>query len=177
MSLQLKMKLSDLKAEELALVNERNTIQQPQKNEIINKIISESKQFLTQNGLEVTHHGKIMVGSYKGEEFIKLDFTNFGNVVIGSDGALEVKYGKNQISAALLITKPDHFRHAGSFSAISEHEMLEKQVNYYESDLLPYLRESSKKTLPGTYELVVRKAKSPPETYSSIQDFLKAIIS
>ncbi|HCD4632143.1 TPA: hypothetical protein NBR29_005098, partial [Citrobacter freundii] len=63
MTLQLKMKLSDLQEEEANLITKKNQLHNPQKLEIIESIRGEIISFLTKQGLAVEYAGKMLNGN------------------------------------------------------------------------------------------------------------------
>lgn len=177
MTLQLKMKLSDLQEEEANLITKKNQLHNPQKLEIIESIRGEIISFLTKQGLAVEYAGKMLNGNYKGANYISVNFNDFTPEAPGSDGVFVINYNDKKYVVSLLLDRADKSSANGMVISSSEKERLEKMVRNYEENILPKLRDSSVIPLPGTYILLVSKERGQPDKYKNVEDLLSYIVN
>ncbi|MDH6162351.1 hypothetical protein M2354_002006 [Leclercia adecarboxylata] len=176
MSLQLRMKLTDLEQEETRLVESRGVFWQPKKLEVIGNIKDELKAYLEAQGLQLEYKDKVINGIYNGQNFISVNLTDFAPADFGQDGVIFITYNNKKYSVVLRLDRPDNGSSIRSFSG-TERDILEQKIKYYEENLLPKLRQDAMKQLPGTYTLhVSQDGKGQPEKYNSIDSLLKSFL-
>ncbi|BDS19508.1 MULTISPECIES: hypothetical protein [Enterobacteriaceae] len=178
MSLANKMKLQDLKAKIEEFSAPRRELLNKQINDAATAIQKDVLEFFKSKGFTITGQTPKLKATYNGGLDTLIDFSKLTGSFFGCDGAVEFKYENKEFSLNYSIKRgksPERNSWAGR-----PDEMLLKEIEFYEKELLPYLESTGVSDLSGEVVLfsMVKNATGKPTTqkYESVEQALNSLM-
>lgn len=154
MSLQTKMRLAELKAQEAAYYQKRNERRESIIPEVVQSILQDVTTYFVDKGFDVSSERKGLKATYH-SIVIEAQIVGDGETkYFGADFYVDFKSSKLDRSFVVLL-KSDRLP---SYTGIVDDE---KQTAFYESVIIPALESKGVDDITGEFELFVR-GKNPP---------------
>lgn len=154
MSLETKMRLAELKAQEAEFYKKRNERHESLIPEVVQTVLQDITEYFTRKGFEVLNTRSGLKATYHAIT-IEAQVVGDGETkYFGADFFIDFKSTKLDRSFAVML-KEDRFP---SYSGPADDE---KQADYYESEIIPALKSAGVEDITGEYLLFVR-GKTPP---------------
>ncbi|EMZ0519578.1 TPA: hypothetical protein LQ479_002020 [Salmonella enterica subsp. enterica serovar Derby] len=178
MSLAQKMKLQDLKAKAEEYNAPRRELLTKQINDAASTIQRDSLEFFKSKGFTYTGQMPIIKATYNGGLETSIDFSKLTGDFWGCDGGVEFKYENKSFTLNYTVKRgkiPDRGNWMGT-----PDEVMQKEIEYYENKLLPFLESSGLSDLTGEVTLfsVLKNATGRPATqkYDSVEQALNSFM-
>lgn len=178
MSLAQKMKLQDLKAKIEELSTARRDFLAKQMGDAATAIQEASLAYFTSKGFTISGQMPTVKATYNGGLETSIDFSNLKGNLWGCDGVVEFKYEKKTFVLEYQVARgnaPDR----GSFMGSPE-EVMQREIEYYEEKLVPYLQNAGVSDLSGAVVLYSRVKNATNgvtiQKYQSVEEALDAFI-
>lgn len=173
MSLKLQVELADLEKEAAELQTKRNELYSTEIQKIIDQVKTDADNYLKGLGLTSRSTNEKLTYSASGKDWVSINYS--GLHAIGYALQLfDIYYNEKEYKIRILIDIDVDIPSQGTISG-TEAENLQKKIAFHNEKLLPALRESASKQLPGTYVLVWVKDGPNNETYSDMRSLLEKI--
>lgn len=183
MSLQNKIKLTDLKEKATELYKLRDEVRQEKLEKAIDDVKSDFSSYLTSVGFESKDNtrSKVLEASYKNNIFVSLKYESADQAFMGCDTAFEltlkgdVNSRNDKTLKAILLMQSERlpsFSYAGS---VEGKEI--KELEFYESTLIPALEAIGVSDITGEYTLGMREEKSLKINTMPIKDIVDLIMA
>lgn len=154
MSLAQKMKLQDLKSKIEELNIPRRELLTKQMDAAATKIKQDVLEYFTSKGFIISGQMPKVKATYNGGLETSIDFSNLKGNFFGCDGGVEFKYEKKTFVLNYQVARgssPD----LGSFWGSPE-EVIQKEIEHCEEQLIPYLQHTGVSDLSGEVSLYSR---------------------
>ncbi|HBZ8006146.1 hypothetical protein ACLH2J_12250 [Klebsiella michiganensis] len=178
MSLAQKMKLQDLKAKIEEFSAPRRELLNKQINDAATTIQKDVLEFFKSKGFAITGQVPKLKATYNGGLDTFIDFSKITGSFFGCDGGVEFKYENKEFTLNYSIKRgksPERNSWAGR-----PEEMLLKEIEFYEKELLPYLESTGVSDLSGEVVLfsMVKNTTGKPTTqkYESVEQALNSLM-
>lgn len=178
MSLAQKMKLQDLKAKVEECSLPRRELLAKQINDAANNIQKDILDFFKSRGFTINGQIPRIKATYNGGLETIIDFSNIKGAFFGCDGGVDFKYENKNFMLNYSVKRgnsPDRGTWAGS-----PEDVMQKEIEYYEHKLLPYLESTGITDLSGEVTLfsVVKDTPARPTTkkYQSVEEALMSFL-
>jgi len=178
MSLAQKMKLQDLKAKIEELNTPRRELLTKQMEAAATKIQQDVLAYFTSKGFIINGQMPKVKATYNGGLETSIDFSNLKGNFFGCDGGVEFKYENKTFVLDYQVARgnsPDR----GSLWGSPE-EVMQKEIKFYEEELVPYLQTTGVSDLSGDVSLYsrVKNATNGVTTlkYHSVEEALDTFI-
>ncbi|EOL9074755.1 hypothetical protein L8P23_07745 [Enterobacter roggenkampii] len=179
MSLAQKMKLQDLKAKAEEYNAHRRELLTKQINDAATTIQKDTLEFFKSKGFSITGQMPKIKATYSGGLETSIDFSNLTGSFFGCDGAVDFKYENKSFVLNYSVKRgnaPDRGTLAGS-----PDEVMQKEIEYYEGKLLPFLESTGVSDLSGEVILfsVLKNVTNRPTTqkYDSVEQALNSFMN
>ncbi|ENU5820177.1 hypothetical protein ACFH58_001406 [Klebsiella variicola] len=178
MSLAQKMKLQDLKAKIEEFSAPRRELLNKQINDAATTIQKDVLEFFKSKGFAITGQVPKLKATYNGGLDTFIDFSKITGSFFGCDGGVEFKYENKEFTLNYSI-KRGKSPVRNSWAGRPE-EMLLKEIEFYEKELLPYLESTGVSDLSGEVVLfsMVKNTTGKPTTqkYESVEQALNSLM-
>ena len=178
MSLAQKMKLQDLKSKIEELSTARRDLLAKQMGDAATAIQDASLAYFTSKGFTISGQMPKVKATYNGGIETSIDFSNLQGNFWGCDGVVEFKYEKKTFVLEYQVARgnaPDRGTLIGS-----PEEVMQREIEYYEDKLVPYLQNAGVSDLSGAVVLYTRVKNATngmtTQKYQSVEEALDTFI-
>ncbi|KAA1142241.1 hypothetical protein D3H66_18875 [Citrobacter portucalensis] len=154
MSLAQKMKLQDLKAKIEELNAPRRELLMKQMETAATKIQQDVLAYFTSKGFKISGQMPKVKATYNGGLETSIDFSNLKGDFIGSDGGVAFKYENKTFVLDYQLARGKAPERGSLWG--SPEEIMQKEIKYYEEQLVPYLQTTGVSDLSGEVILYSR---------------------
>lgn len=173
MSLKLKVELANLEQEAAELRVKRDQLHSTEIKKIIDQVKADADNYLKSLGLTSSLKNEKLTYSASGKDWVSIDYSALHAIGAGLQ-LIDIAYNEKKYRVNLLIDNDVDIPSQGTMFG-TEAENLQKKIAFHNEKLLPALRVSASKQLPGTYVLVWVKDGSNNETHSDMRSLLEKI--
>ncbi len=178
MSLHQKMKLQDLKAKIEELSTVRRELLAKQMGDAATAIQEACLAYFTSKGFTISGQMPKIRATYNGGLETSIDFSNLKGDFFGCDGCVEFMYENKKFVLEFQVARGNS-PERGSFWGSPE-EVMQKEIQYYEEKLIPYLQTAGVSDLSGEVNLFSRVKNATNgvilQKYHSVEEALNTFI-
>jgi len=173
MSLKLNVELVDLEKEAAELRAKRDQLYSTEIQKIIDQVKADADNYLKGLGLTSSLKNEKLIYSASGKDWVSIDYSALNTNGLGWQ-FIDISYEDKKYKVQLLIDSDVNIPSQPILFG-TEAENLQKKIAFHNEKLLPALRESASKQIPGTYVLVWVKNGPNNETYPDMRSLLEKI--
>lgn len=178
MSLAQKMKLQDLKAKVEELNLPRRELLAKQMNDAATAIQEASLAYFTSKKFTISGQMPKVKATYNGGIETSIDFSDLKGNFFGNDGVVGFKYENKNFALEYQVARGSSPDRASTWG--SPEEVMQKEIQFLEEQLVPYLQTTGTSDLSGVVTLFSREKNAKNgigiKKYQSVEEALDSFI-